>query len=262
MKIICLVKYVPDTEKFEYDYETDKINRDASRLILNPDDNNAVAFAMMQKKQDPSVYVEVVTMGPLKLEEPMKDFVRLGADHATLISDRHFAGSDSLVTSRIISRYLASKEYDLLLTGTHTLDGGTGHVGPQIAETMGINQFSNIVAIKEATPAYSIVEALQEERTYRLKIENPSVLSVTHQMNLRLGFVRYENIGRNVDDQFALVTNEDLQLTAEQIGGKGSPTKVRKNVVVKREQVEHKVVKVDDEGIDEVIHFLKEKGYL
>lgn len=262
MKIICLVKYVPDTEKFEYDYETDKINRDASRLILNPDDKNAVAFAMMQKKQDPSVYVEVVTMGPLKLEEPMKDFVRLGADHATLISDRHFAGSDSLVTSRIISRYLASKEYDLLLTGTHTLDGGTGHVGPQIAETMGINQFSNIVAIKEATPAYSIVEALQEEKTYRLKIENPSVLSVTHQMNLRLGFVRYENIGRNVDDQFALVTNEDLQLTAEQIGGKGSPTKVRKNVVVKREQVEHKVVKVDDEGIDEVIHFLKEKGYL
>lgn len=262
MKIICLVKYVPDTEKFEYDYETDKINRDASRLILNPDDKNAVAFAMMQKKQDPSIYVEVVTMGPLKLEEPMKDFVRLGADHATLISDRHFAGSDSLVTSRIISRYLASKEYDLLLTGTHTLDGGTGHVGPQIAETMGINQFSNIVAIKEATPAYSIVEALQEERTYRLKIENPSVLSVTHQMNLRLGFVRYENIGRNVDDQFALVTNEDLQLTAEQIGGKGSPTKVRKNVVVKREQVEHKVVKVDDEGIDEVIHFLKEKGYL
>lgn len=262
MKIICLVKYVPDTEKFEYDYETDKINRDASRLILNPDDKNAVAFAMMQKKQDPSVYVEVVTMGPLKLEEPMKDFVRLGADHATLISDRHFAGSDSLVTSRIISRYLASKEYDLLLTGTHTLDGGTGHVGPQIAETMGINQFSNIVAINEVTPAYSIVEALQEERTYRLKIENPSVLSVTHQMNLRLGFVRYENIGRNVDDQFTLVTNEELQLTAEQIGGKGSPTKVRKNVVVKREQVEHKVVKVDDEGIDEVIHFLKEKGYL
>ncbi|MDT2659609.1 electron transfer flavoprotein subunit beta/FixA family protein [Enterococcus hulanensis] len=262
MKIICLVKYVPDTEKFEYYYETDKINRDASRLILNPDDKNAVAFAMMQKKQDPSVYVEVVTMGPLKLEEPMKDFVRLGADHATLISDRHFAGSDSLVTSRIISRYLASKEYDLLLTGTHTLDGGTGHVGPQIAETMGINQFSNIVAIKEATPAYSIVEALQEEKTYRLKIENPSVLSVTHQMNLRLGFVRYENIGRNVDDQFALVTNEELQLTAEQIGGKGSPTKVRKNVVVKREQVKHKVVKVDDEGIDEVIHFLKEKGYL
>lgn len=262
MKIICLVKYVPDTEKFEYDYETDKINRDDSRLILNPDDKNAVAFAMMQKKQDPSVSVEVVTMGPLKLEEPMKDFVRLGADHATLISDRHFAGSDSLVTSRIISRYLASKEYDLLLTGTHTLDGGTGHVGPQIAEMMGINQFSNIVAIKEATPAYSIVEALQEEKTYSLKIENPSVLSVTHQMNLRLGFVRYENIGRNVDDQFALVTNEELQLTAEQIGGKGSPTKVRKNVVVKREQVEHKVVKVDDEGIDEVIHFLKEKGYL
>lgn len=262
MKIICLVKFVPDTEKFEYDYETDKIDRDASKLILNPDDKNAVAFAMAQKKQTPSTYVEVVTMGPMKLEEPMKDFVRLGADQAVLISDRQFAGSDSLVTSRIISSYLASKDYDLLLTGTHTLDGGTGHVGPQIAEVMGINQYSDIVAIKEVTKEYSIVEALQEEKTYRLKIQNPSVLSVTHLMNLRLGFVRYENIGRNVDDQFALVTNETLQLPADQIGGKGSPTKVRKNVVVKREQVAHKVVKVDDEGIDEVVHFLKEKGYL
>lgn len=262
MKIICLVKFVPDTEKFVYDYETDKIDRDMSRLILNPDDKNALAFAMMQKKKDPAIYVEVVTMGPMKLEEPMKDFVRLGADQAVLISDRQFAGSDSLVTSRIISSYLASKDYDLLLTGTHTLDGGTGHVGPQIAEIMGINQFSNIVAIKEATEEFSIVEALQEEKTYRLKIQNPSVLSVTHQMNLRLGFVRYENIGRNVDDQFSLVSNETLKLPAEKIGGKGSPTKVRKNVVVKREQVAHKVVKVDDEGIEEVIHFLKEKGYL
>lgn len=262
MKIICLVKFVPDTEKFVYDYETDKIDRDMSRLILNPDDKNALAFAMMQKKKDPAIYVEVVTMGPMKLEEPMKDFVRLGADQAVLISDRQFAGSDSLVTSRIISSYLASKDYDLLLTGTHTLDGGTGHVGPQIAEIMGINQFSNIVAIKEATEEFSIVEALQEEKTYHLKIQNPSVLSVTHQMNLRLGFVRYENIGRNVDDQFSLVSNETLKLPAEKNGGKGSPTKVRKNVVVKREQVAHKVVKVDDEGIEEVVHFLKEKGYL
>ncbi|WP_251864894.1 electron transfer flavoprotein subunit beta/FixA family protein [Enterococcus malodoratus] len=262
MKIICLVKFVPDTEKFVYDYETDKIDRDMSRLILNPDDKNALAFAMMQKKKDPAIYVEVVTMGPMKLEEPMKDFVRLGADQVVLISDRQFAGSDSLVTSRIISSYLASKDYDLLLTGTHTLDGGTGHVGPQIAEILGINQFSNIVAIKEATEEFSIVEALQEEKTYRLKIQNPSVLSVTHQMNLRLGFVRYENIGRNVDDQFSLVSNETLKLPAEKIGGKGSPTKVRKNVVVKREQVAHKVVKVDDEGIEEVVQFLKEKGYL
>lgn len=53
MKIICLVKFVPDTEKFVYDYETDKIDRDMSRLILNPDDKNALAFAMMQKKKGP-----------------------------------------------------------------------------------------------------------------------------------------------------------------------------------------------------------------
>lgn len=262
MKIICLVKFVPDTEKFEYDYETDKIDRDASKLILNPDDKNAVAFAMKQKKQDPSTFVEVITMGPMKLEEPMKDFVRLGADHAVLISDRRFAGSDSLVTSRILARYLENESFDLLLTGTHTLDGGTGHVGPQIAELMGINQFSNSIAIPEVTQDFVVIDALQEEKTYRVKINNPSVISVTHQMNERLGFVRYENIGKKVDDHFSLVTNDTLQLPLDAIGGKGSPTKVRKNVVVKREQVPHKVVKVDDEGIEEVIDFLKGKGYV
>ncbi|MEG0627913.1 MAG: electron transfer flavoprotein subunit beta/FixA family protein [Enterococcus sp.] len=262
MRIICLVKYVPDTEKFEYDYKTDKINRDTSRLILNPDDKNAVAWAMQQKKRDPSTYVEVVTMGPLKLEEPMKDFVRLGADYGVLISDRRYAGSDSLATARILSSYLRQREYDLLLTGTHTLDGGTGHIGPQIAEALGLNQFSNIFTINEANRDFVVVEALQEEKTYRVKLKNPSVLSVTHQMNLRLGFVRYENIESNVDEQFALVDNGVLRVPMAQIGGKGSPTKVKKNMVIKREQVEHKVVQVNDEGIDQVIHFLKEKGYL
>lgn len=262
MKIICLVKFVPDTEQFEYNYETDTINREKSRMILNPDDKNALAFAIQQKKQNPTTYVEVVTMGPLKLEEEIKNLIRLGADQAVLISDRRFSGSDSLVTSRIISHYLATKDYDVLLTGTHTLDGGTGHVGPQIAEILSLNQFSDIVAINEVNPAFSIVEALQDGKIYRLKILNPSILSVTHQMNLRLGFVRYENIGVNVDDRFTLVTNETLQLPVEQIGGKGSPTKVRKNTIVKRKTVEQQVVEVNDDGIETVVRFLKEKGYL
>lgn len=81
-------------------------------------------------------------------------------------------------------------------------------------------------------------------------------------MNLRLGFVRYENIDKDVDTQFSLVTNETLNLSKEVVGRKGSPTKVRKNVVAKREKVLRKTVKVDDEGIDEVIQFLQEKGYL
>lgn len=262
MNIICLVKFVPDTEKFEYDYKTDKINREASHLILNPDDKNAVAFAMKQKKQDPSNTVEIITMGPSKLEEEMKDFIRLGADQATLISDRRFSGSDSLATSRILASYLKNQEFDFILTGTHTLDGGTGHVAPQIAEFLGLDQLSNIIAIKEVNKDFSRVEALLDEKYYQVKLQNPSVLSVTHQMNLRLGFVRYENIGKNVDTQFKMISNESLRFSVEEIGGKGSPTKVKKNTLVKRKKVDQRIVSVNDQGIDEVIQFLTEKGYL
>ncbi|MGG5333001.1 electron transfer flavoprotein subunit beta/FixA family protein [Enterococcus sp. AZ163] len=262
MKIICLIKYVPDTDQFEYDYKTDKINREKSKLILNPDDRNAIAWALQRKKQDPSVEVEIVSMGPSKVEKELKDLIRLGADRAALISDRQFAGSDSLATSVILASYLSQQNYDLILTGTHTLDGGTGHIGPQVAELLAVDQYSNIIGIEEWTNGYTIVKAKQEERIFRLKIPTPCVLSVTHQMNLRLGFVRYENIDKNVDAQFSLVTNEDLQLSLDVIGRKGSPTKVIKNVVAKRTKEMTQQVSVDDEGIETVVQFLKEKGYL
>ncbi|GCF94877.1 electron transfer flavoprotein subunit beta [Enterococcus florum] len=262
MRIICLIKYVPDTEQFEYDYETDKINREKSRMILNPDDRNAVAWALNQKKQETSIYVEVVSMGPASTAEELKNLVRLGADHATLISDRQFAGSDSLATSVILSEYLRSKDFDILLTGTHTLDGGTGHVGPQVAECLEIDQFSNIRSIEAMTKDHSIVEAVHEEKTLRVKLQNPCVLGLTSQMNLRLGFVRYENIDKNVDTHFTLVTNETLNLSEEEVGRKGSPTKVRKTRVAKREKQESKVVQVDEQGIEEVVRFLQEKGYI
>lgn len=262
MKIICLVKFVPDTNQYEYDYETDKINREKSELILNPDDKSALAWALQQKKQDSAIVIEVVSMGPLKLAEELKDFIRLGVDHATLISDRLFAGSDSLATSLVLSKYLRSQEYDLVLTGTHTLDGGTGHIGPQVAELLGNNQFSNIKSIETVNKNFSVVEALQDGQILRVKLQNPSVLSLTNQLTMRLGFVRYENIDKNVDTQFSLVTNETLKLSTEQIGRKGSPTKVRKNSVLKREKGTQQTVKVDDEGIETVIQFLEEKGYV
>lgn len=262
MKIICLVKFVPDTEQYEYDYKTDKINREKSKLILNPDDKNALAWALQQKKQEPATVVEVVSMGPAKTEKELKDFIRLGADRGVLINDRLFAGSDSLATSLVLAKYLSSQSYDLILTGTHTLDGGTGHIGPQVAELLGLDQFSNIKAIEEVNANFTIIEAHQDEKSIRLSIPNPSVLSLTSQMNRRLGFVRYENIDKNVDAQFSLVTNETLKLTEDEVGRKGSPTKVRKNVVAKREKTVHQTVKLDDAGIEAVVQFLQEKGYL
>ena len=262
MKIICLLKFVPDTNQYEYDYKTDRINREKSSLILNPDDRNALAWMLQQKKQDPSIETEVVSMGPVKIEKELKNFIRLGVDHAVLISDRSFVGSDSFATSLVLAKYLSMQSYDFILTGTHTLDGGTGHIGPQVAELLGINQFSNIQAINAVQSKSIFAEALQEGNKMELNIQTPCILSVTHQMNLRLGFVRYEAMDKNVDTQFSLVTNEQLNVSTDEVGLKGSPTKVRKNVVAKKEKGIRKVLAVNDEGIDEVINYLEEKGYI
>lgn len=262
MQIICLIKFVPDTDQYEYDYQRDKINREKSRMILNPDDRNALAWALAYKKKHPNTRVEVLTMGPTKQTEELKNIIRIGADKAVLISDSQFAGSDSLATSLVLARYLQSQTFDLILTGTHTLDGGTGHIGPQVAELLGINQFSNIRSVEEVNREFLVVEAAQDGGSIRLKLQNPCLLGMTSQMNLRLGFVRYESIDKNVDSQFSLVTNETLGLAKNEIGRKGSPTKVRQNVIAKRQKVTQKKVKVDDEGIDDVINYLKEKAYL
>ncbi|MBV7391285.1 electron transfer flavoprotein subunit beta/FixA family protein [Enterococcus alishanensis] len=261
MKIICLVKFVPDAEKFEYDEINDRINRETSCLVLNPDDKNALAWALQAKKTDKNVNVEVVSMGPKKIEKELKDFVRLGANKATLICDKAYAGSDSLATSRVLAKYLSEQNYDLLLTGTHTLDGGTGHIGPQVAELLAIDQFSNVKKI-DCFDGYTIVEALQDNQILQLKIPFPCLISIISQINVRLGFVRYENIDKNVDEQFSLVTNETLVLDEHLIGRKGSPTKVRKNIFIKPEKKDHQTMQVDDEGIETVVAFLQEKGYL
>ena len=220
-----------------------------------------MAWALKKKKENQEIYIEVVSMGPRKIESDLKDIIRLGVDKAVLINDKHFAGSDSFATSLIISSYLESAEFDVVLTGTHTLDGGTGHIGPQIAERLEMNQYSNIIEIGEISSKESMIKVNQDNKLINIVMKNPSILSVTSQMRERLGFVRYENINKCVDSQFILVTNETLNIPFDNIGRKGSPTKVRRNILVKEKKVPQKFVDVSDDGIETVIHYLKEKGY-
>ena len=97
MKIICAVKFVPDVDKFVYDYENSALVRENVRLILNPDDACALAFALKIKATNPDYVVEVVSMGPQSVVPHMEDLLRLNVDHGTIICDPKFAGSDTYV---------------------------------------------------------------------------------------------------------------------------------------------------------------------
>ena len=149
MKIICLIKFIPDVDNFTYDYEKNVLVRENVKLILNPEDACALAFALRIKQKNVDTFVEIVSMAPQSTIPLIEDLLRLNVDKATLISDKLYGGSDTYVTSKIIAKYLIKEEYDFILTGSHSLDGDTAHIPSQIAEMLQISQLSNIVKVYE-----------------------------------------------------------------------------------------------------------------
>jgi electron transfer flavoprotein beta subunit len=144
-RIIVLAKQVPDTRNVGKDaMKSDgTVNRAALPAIFNPEDLNALEFALRVKDSREDAEVVIVTMGPPRAAEIIRESLYRGADHGYLITDRKFAGSDTLATSYAIS--LAVKKlapFDLVISGRQAIDGDTAQVGPQAAEKIGIPQIT------------------------------------------------------------------------------------------------------------------------
>lgn len=156
-RIIVLAKQVPDTRNVGKDaMKSDgTVNRAALPAIFNPEDLNALEFALRVKDSREDAEVIILTMGPPRAAEIIREAMYRGADKGYLITDRKFAGSDTLATSYAIS--LAIKNlapYDLVVAGRQAIDGDTAQVGPQAAEKVGIPQITyaeEFLGLKENT---------------------------------------------------------------------------------------------------------------
>ncbi|HBC90212.1 MAG TPA: hypothetical protein DCZ00_02060 [Lactococcus sp.] len=265
MKIICLVKFVPEPNKktnFEVDRTTGNMKREKMKAILNPEDASALAYALKMKAENPEIHIEVLSMGPEKISAALQNLVRLGADRATLLSDRVYQGSDSLATSMVLARYLKKQNFDYIFSGTQTIDGATGHIGPQVAELLQINQFSDVLNVKEINAETVFFDAAFDQEVLSLQTKTPCLLSMSLEPRMKLGFVRLEDMEKDVGSQFQILSNEELQLSVDEVGRKGSPTFVRKDIAVVHEKRESLYVKADETGIEEVYQFLKEYDYV
>lgn len=264
MKIVCLMKFTPDVDAFEYDYEKNVLIRENVKQIINPDDACALGYALGLKKKYPDIEIEVVTMAPLSVKNMMEDVLRRRVDRGTIISDPVFGGSDTLVTSQIIGTYLQSTDFDVILTGTQTLDGDTAHVPSQIAEFLGIGQMSAIIKIEEESflNGMPVVEVDTENYLDTYRIPFPAVLSVRRESKYRLPFVRYADLEMDVSDRLKIVDHQMLGIDPASTGLKGSATRVVKTYTQTYERKEKIVVHNDEEGIETVYRFLKENGYL
>ena len=173
MKIICLVKQVPQPGAISFDEETKTLRREGVPLELNPFDRFAVQHAVTLRER---VGGEVVTltMGPPQAEEALRETLELGADRAILLSDRAFAVADTLGTSRTLALALRKEGFDVVLCGRKTVDSETWQVPPEVAAFLGVPHVTNAIALEPGLQ----VTRLTDEAEEVWDVPSPALVSV------------------------------------------------------------------------------------
>lgn len=181
LNIIVLAKQVPDTRNVGKDaMKADgTINRAALPAIFNPEDLNALEQALKLKEMYPGTKVTLLTMGPGRAAEIVREGLYRGADGGVVLSDRAFAGSDTLATSYALSAAVRKiGDFDLIIGGRQAIDGDTAQVGPQVAEKLGLPQVTYAEDIIEAADGKVTVKRRIESGVETVKAPMPAVVTV------------------------------------------------------------------------------------
>lgn len=240
--IIVPIKQVPDMEEVEFDREEGRIDRSSADAEPNPFDLNALEEAVLLKEE---VGGEVITisMGPPQAESALKDSLARGADRAILLCDRAFAGADTWATAFTLA-YAIKKlgDYDLIICGEKTVDGDTGHVGPEIAELLDIPHVAYVSTISDRGEGCATVDSDVWGGTVARKLEFPGLMTVTKDVNEpRIpGFKEKMEARKSEVETWCL---DDLDVDEEKVGIKGSPTSVKGIEIASEVRREGKVFK-------------------
>lgn len=256
MKVIVCIKQVPDTTEIKINPVTGTLIRDGVPSIMNPDDKGGLEMAL-ELKDKYGAHVTVITMGPPQAELILREAYAMGADRAILLTGREFGGADTLATSHTIAAALKNLEYDLIVAGRQAIDGDTAQVGPQIAEHLGLPQVSYVAGFDIKDGKY-IVKKENEDGYQMLEVKGPALMTV-----LASGFkARYMSVAGIVDAynrEIEVWGVEKVDLPAEKLGLKGSPTRVNK-AFTKGIKAAGEVFEVDPEqAVGLIVSKLKEK---
>jgi len=183
MHIIVCIKQVPDTIEVKIDPETHRIVREGVKGILNPFDAYAVEEAVRLKERYGGE-TTAITMGPPQAEEILREAIAMGIDRGILLTDRKFAGSDTLATSYALSRAVRKVEpFDLVICGFETLDGSTGQVGPELAGHLGVPGIPYVSRISSLENGRMECRRLLEDHYETLTCPLPCVITVVKEIN-------------------------------------------------------------------------------
>ena len=273
LKILVLAKQVPDTRNVGKDAMTPEgtVNRAALPAIFNPEDLNALEAALRLKDRVAGSTVHILTMGPQRAADIIRDAMFRGADGGYLLSGREFAGSDTLATS-----YALSCALKMIFAGRQAIDGDTAQVGPQVAEKLGLPQVTYAEEILEVREGALVIKRRLEHGTEVVECPIPAVVTV----NASAAECRPRNAKRVMKYKGALAGSEiaaapespaaqraaakeylrivewaaaDVDPDPAQLGLQGSPTKVKRIENVVFAAKEAKKLTAADNDINELM---------
>jgi electron transfer flavoprotein beta subunit len=278
LNIIVLAKQVPDTRNVGKDaMKADgTVNRAALAAIFNPEDLNALEQALRLKDQFPGSKVTILTMGPGRAAEVIREGLYRGADGGYLLTDRAFAGADTLATSYALACAIRKiKDYDLIIAGRQAIDGDTAQVGPQIAEKLSLPQITYVEEVISLIDRKITLKRRLERGIETVEAPMPCVLTVNSSApdcrprNAR-SIMKYKHARtiterQDSSEDYITLFNErpyldipewsvrDIETDLDQLGLSGSPTKVKKIENIVFQAKETRRIASDDSGINELM---------
>ena len=281
--IIILAKQVPDTRNVGKDaMKADgTINRAVLPAIFNPEDLNALEQALRIKDKFPGSTVRILTMGPGRAADIIREGLFRGADGGILLTDRAFAGSDTLATSYALAQTLKKiGDVDMIIAGRQAIDGDTAQVGPQVAEKLGLPQITYVEEVKEVKDKTVTLKRRLENGVEVVKCQLPLVMTVNgsapdcrarnakrlmkYKHAKTITELQKENVdythmyNERPDLNIPEWTVNDIETDASQLGLTGSPTKVKtiENVVLSAK--DSKIISASDADIEAMMFELIE----
>lgn len=227
MNIIVTIKQVPDTNNVTIDPKTGTLNREGVPSIVNPEDKNAVEAALVLREKHGGVVI-ALSMGPPQAERALREVMSMGVDEAILLSDRNFAGADTLATAYALSCAVKKiKDYDLIICGRQAIDGDTAQTGPQLSEFLKIPQVTYVNDIKIEGKCVIAKSSFGNVRRV-IEAKMPALVTLTKEAN-RPRYSTIENIvSAHREKKVTVWTHTDIAARPVRIGLPGSPTQVLK----------------------------------
>jgi electron transfer flavoprotein beta subunit len=257
MKIVVCIKQVPDTTEIKINPVTGTMIRDGVPSIMNPDDKGGLEMALSLKDKY-NAEVTVITMGPPQAEAILREALALGVDRAILLTDRKFAGADTLATSNALAGALRCLDYDLIIAGRQAIDGDTAQVGPQMAEHLQLPQVTYVTDLQYDGGDLLRIKKETEEGYQMLEVEMPCVLTVLASAN-KARYMTVSGIMTAFDKTVETWGADKIEVDEAKLGLSGSPTRVKKSFTKGRKGAGEVFEVEAEEAVGIIISKMKEK---